>query len=85
MSERKFRIIEVEDIPKAKKRLRESIYDEVIEELMKKPDGKYKIVIEGKKLKSMYPALNKRIVERKLPLKLKVRSGELYVVKGKED
>jgi hypothetical protein len=82
MSKKKFYVIErVEELPPAKRKLRESVYDEVIEDVMSREKGIYKISIEGKHLKSIYPALNKRIVKRKLPLKLRVRCGELYVEK----
>ena len=78
--EEEFKIVPVEEIPKAKKKLRESLYDKILETIMSKPKGYYKIETK-KKMKSVYVALQKRITERKLPLKLRVRSNELYVEK----
>ena len=77
----KFKIERVEALPKPKRPLRHSIYDDLVKELLKKDKGIYKISIEGKTLKQIYPALSKRITERKLPLKLRGRSGELYIEK----
>jgi hypothetical protein len=79
--EKPFTIELVSELPPAKRKLRETLYDDVIKDLMGKEKGIYKITIEGKTLKTIYPALNKRIVERKLPMKLRVRSGELYIEK----
>jgi hypothetical protein len=79
--EKPFTIEPISELPPAKRKLRETIYDDVIAELMEKPKGFYKVSIEGKRLKSVYPALGKRIAERKLPMKLRVRSGELYIEK----
>lgn len=77
----KFRIEEVKELPKPKRPLRSSIYDEVIKELMRRDKGIFKIEVEGKTLKQVYPAISKRITEGKLPLKLRVRSGALFVEK----
>ena len=79
--EKPYTIEPVSELPPTKRKLRETIYDEVIAELIEKPKGFYKVSIEGKRLKSIYPALNKRITEKKLPMKLRVRSGELYIEK----
>ena len=80
-TERPYTIEQIPELPPAKRKLRETIYDDVVAELIEKPKGFYKVSIEGKRLKSIYPALNKRISERKLPMKLRVRSGELYIEK----
>jgi len=80
MSKRKTYVVTpIEQLPPTKKRLRETVYDDIIKDIQGRPKGFYKITIEGKKLKAMYPALNKRIVERKLPMKLRMRSGELFI------
>jgi hypothetical protein len=79
--EKPYAIQPVSELPPTKRKLRETIYDDVIKDLMGKEKGIYKITIEGKTLKTIYPALNKRIIERKLPMKLRVRSGELYIEK----
>jgi prophage antirepressor-like protein len=76
----KFEIVPIEELPKAKK-LRETIYDEVVKEILKQPKGFYKISIEEKKSSSVYSALAKRITERKLPLKIHARSKEVYLEK----
>ncbi|MEM1551725.1 MAG: hypothetical protein QXH03_03550 [Candidatus Bathyarchaeia archaeon] len=77
----KYIIERVEELPPPKRKLRESIYDEIIQDVLNRPKGFYRIEIEGKPLKVMYAPLNKRIVERKLPLKLRIRSGELFIEK----
>jgi len=80
-SKPKIRIERVEELPKPKRPLRKSIYDDLMKEILKQEKGIYKISIEGKTLKQIYHAISKRITERKLPLKLRVRSGELYIEK----
>ena len=79
--EKPYTVEPVSELPPTKRKLRETIYDDVIKDLMGKEKGIYKIAIEGKTLKTIYPALNKRITEKKLPMKLRVRSGELYIEK----
>jgi len=76
-----YKIERVEELPLPKRKLKEIVYDEVIKEILDRPKGYYRIEIEGKKLKSMYPAFKKRILAKNLPLKLRVRGSELYIEK----
>lgn len=76
-----FKIKRVKELPKPKRALRYSVYDKLVEAILKEEKGIFEIEVEGKTVKQMYPALSKRITERKLPLKLRVRSGTLYIEK----
>lgn len=79
MSKKKaeFDIIPVPELPKARKQ-RQTIYDNLLKSLEKQPKGIYEVKIGDKKTKTMYPALAKRLKDRK-DMKLHIRGEKLFI------
>ena len=77
----KYKIEKVEELPPLKRKVAETLYDEIVRDILSKPKGYYMVEVEGRKLKAIYPAIKKRIIRGSLPLKLHVRSGSLFIEK----
>ena len=77
----KYKIEKVDELPPLKRKVAETLYDEIVRDILNRPKGFYLVEVEGRKLKAIYPAIKKRIIKNSLPLRLHVRSGNLYIEK----
>lgn len=75
--EKEYSIKSVSEIPKARKE-RKTIYDDLLEDLAKKPKGKYQIGITETSAKSMYGTLSKRLRERK-DMRMYMRGDKIFI------
>jgi hypothetical protein len=73
--EKPYRIIPEELPPLA--RMKQGIYDSLINDVLQMDKGTYRIEVEGKHFKTIYTGLVKRIKDK--PLKLHVRKGKVYL------
>ena len=81
--EKEFSIKPIESIPPGL-RLKESFYDRILDECMANTSSNiFEISVPGKKWKSIYAPLDVRIMKKKYPLKIFVRTkeGKLYLKK----
>jgi hypothetical protein len=73
--EKPYRIIPEELPPLA--RMKQGIYDSLINDVLQMDRGTYRIEVEGKHFKTIYTGLVKRIKDK--PLKLHVRKQKVYL------
>jgi hypothetical protein len=80
--EREYSIKPVKELPPGQ-RLKESFYDKILDECMSKPGNIFEISVKGKQWKSIYAPLDVRIMKKKYPLKIFVRTkeGKLFLKK----
>jgi hypothetical protein len=78
--EKLFSIEPVKELP-APIKAKVTVYDQVLSEILPRPKGIYQISIQSKNIKSVYPAIAKRIKDQKLPLKLHIRTNQIYLEK----
>jgi hypothetical protein len=74
--EKEFTVKAVKELPPGQ-RLKESFYDKILDECMaNKSSNIFEISVKGKKWKSIYAPLDVRIMKKKYPLKIFVRTKE---------
>lgn len=81
--EKEFTVKAVKELPPGM-RLKESFYDQILDSCMNDKSNKiFEIEVKGKKWKSIYAPLDVRIMKKKYPLKIFVRTKEdkLYLKK----
>lgn len=81
--EKEFTVKAVKELPPGM-RLKESFYDQILDSCMNDKANKiFEISVTGKKWKSIYAPLDVRIMKKKYPLKIFVRTKEdkLYLKK----
>jgi hypothetical protein len=74
--EKPYVIEKVETLPPSKK-ARVTFYDEIINEILQKEQGFYKVTVKDRHVKTVYSSLIKRIKNK--PLKLHTRKNEIYL------
>jgi hypothetical protein len=81
--EKEFSIKPVKELPPGQ-RLKESFYDKILDECMSNTSSNiFEISVKGKQWKSIYAPLDVRIMKKKYPLKIFVRTkeGKLFLKK----
>jgi hypothetical protein len=73
--EKPYKIIPEELPPPAREK--QTIYTDLVNDILQMEKGTYRIEVEGKHPKTIYSALVKRIKDK--PLKLHVRKGKIYL------
>jgi hypothetical protein len=76
--EKPYTIEKVEVLPPSKK-AKVTFYDDIINEILEKDRGYYKITVKDRHPKTIYSSLIKRIKDK--PLKLHIRKDEIYIEK----
>ena len=75
-----YKLTPVSELPPSK-RLKHSIYDDILNDAVASPERLMKVEIPGKTAKSMYTSFKNRIKKRNLPIKIRVRDKTLYLEK----
>jgi hypothetical protein len=75
-----YKLTPVKELPQSK-RLKHSLYDDIIDDAIASPERLMKVEIPGKTAKSMYTSFKNRIKNRNLPIKIRVRDKALYLEK----
>ena len=75
-----YKLTPVNELPPTK-RIKHSMYDDVLNDVMASPEKLLKIEVTGKTAKSMYPSFKNRIKKRGLSLRIRVRENVLYLEK----
>jgi hypothetical protein len=73
--EKPYKIIPEELPPPAREK--QTIYTDLVNDILQMEKGTYRIEVEGKHPKTIYSALVKRIKDK--PLKIHVRRGKIYL------
>jgi Cdc6-like AAA superfamily ATPase len=76
--EKPYIIEKVDTLPPSKK-ARVTFYDEIINEILQKEQGFYKVTVKDRHVKTVYSSLIKRIKNK--PLKLHIRKNEIFIEK----
>jgi copper chaperone CopZ len=76
--EKIYTIEKVEVLPPSKK-ARITFYDDIINEILQRDRGFYKIIVKERHPKTVYSSLIKRIKDK--PLKLHIRKNEIFLEK----
>jgi hypothetical protein len=76
--EKPYVIEKVETLPPSKK-ARVTFYDDIVNEILQRDKGFYKITVKERHPKTVYSSLIKRIKNK--PLKLHIRKNEIFVEK----
>ena len=77
----------VKEIPEGRKITKIPEYDAVFKQIIESPEKMFKVEVEGKTVRSMYPAFSFRVKsynkkpDRKFNAALRVRNKEIYIVK----
>lgn len=75
-----YKLTPVKELPPTK-RLKRSMYDDILNDVMASTEKLIKIEVPGKTAKSMYASFKNRIKKRNLALKIRVREKALYLEK----
>ena len=76
--EKFYSIEKVETLPPSKK-ARITFYDDIVNEVLQRDKGFYKISVKDRHVKTVYSSLIKRIKNK--PLKLHIRKNEIFIEK----
>ena len=76
--EKPYTIERVESLPPSKK-ARVTFYDDIINEILQRDKGFYKITVKDRHVKTVYSSLIKRIKDK--PLKIHIRKNEIFLEK----
>jgi hypothetical protein len=76
--EKAYTIEKVETLPPSK-RAKATFYDDIVNEILEKERGYYKITVKDRHPKTVYSSLVKRIKDK--PLKLHIRKNEIFLEK----
>jgi len=76
--EKTYTIERVETLPPSKK-ARVTFYDDIVNEVLQRDKGFYKISVKDRHVKTVYSSLIKRVKNK--PLKLHIRKNEIYLEK----
>jgi hypothetical protein len=76
--EKPYTIEKVEVLPPSKK-ARITFYDDIINEILQRDRGFYKITVKNRHPKTVYSSLIKRIKDK--PLKIHIRKNEIFIEK----
>jgi hypothetical protein len=76
--EKTYTIERVETLPPSKK-ARVTFYDDIVNEVLQRDKGFYKISVKDRHVKTVYSSLIKRIKNK--PLKLHIRKNEIFIEK----
>ncbi len=77
----------VKEIPEGRKIAKIPEYDAVFKQIIDSPEKMFKVEVEGKTVRTMYPAFSFRVKsynkkpDRKFNTALRVRNKEIYIVK----
>jgi hypothetical protein len=72
-------VIEKVDVLPPSKKARVTFYDDIINEILQRDSGFYKITVKDRHPKTVYSSLIKRIKGK--PLKLHIRKNEIFLEK----
>jgi hypothetical protein len=72
-------VIEKVDVLPPSKKARATFYDDIINEILQKEQGFYKVTVKDRHVKTVYSSLIKRIKNK--PLKLHIRKNEIFIEK----
>ena len=75
-----YRLTPVKELPPSK-RLKHSLYDDILDDALANPERLMKIEVTGKTAKSMYTSFKSRIRKGNWPIKVRVRDKEVYLEK----
>jgi hypothetical protein len=76
--EKTYSIEKVETLPPSKK-ARITFYDDIVNEILQRDKGFYKISVKDRHVKTVYSSLIKRVKNK--PLKLHIRKNEIFIEK----
>ena len=76
--EKPYTIEKVEVLPPSKK-AKVTFYDDIVNEILQRDKGFYKITVKDRHVKTVYSSLIKRIKDK--PLKLHIRKNEIFLEK----
>jgi hypothetical protein len=76
--EKPYTIEKVEVLPPSKK-AKVTFYDDIVNEILQRDKGFYKITVKDRHVKTVYSSLIKRIKDK--PLKLHIRKNEIFIEK----
>jgi hypothetical protein len=76
--EKPYTIEKVETLPPSK-RAKVTFYDDIVNEILQRDKGFYKITVKDRHVKTVYSSLIKRIKDK--PLKLHIRKNEIFIEK----
>jgi hypothetical protein len=76
--EKPYTIEKVQILPPSK-RAKVTFYDDIINEILQKEQGFYKVTVKDRHVKTVYSSLIKRIKNK--PLKLHIRKNEIFIEK----
>jgi hypothetical protein len=76
--EKPYTIEKVEVLPPSKK-AKVTFYDDIVNEILQRDKGFYKISVKDRHVKTVYSSLIKRIKNK--PLKLHIRKNEIFIEK----
>jgi copper chaperone CopZ len=72
-------VIEKVDVLPPSKKAKVTFYDDIVNEILQRDKGFYKITVRDRHVKTVYSSLIKRIKDK--PLKLHIRKDEIYIEK----
>jgi hypothetical protein len=75
-----YKLTPVKELPPSK-RLKHSLYDDILNTAVASPEKIMKVEITDKTAKSMYTSFKNRIKKRNLPIRIRVRDKALYLEK----
>jgi hypothetical protein len=75
-----YKLTPVQELPPSK-RLKHSLYDDILDDAVASPERLMKVEVPGKTAKSMYTSFKNRIKKRNLPIRIRVRDKVLYLEK----
>jgi hypothetical protein len=76
--EKPYTIERVETLPPSKK-AKVTFYDDIVNEILQRDKGFYKIAVKDRHVKTVYSSLIKRIKGK--PLKIHIRKNEIFIEK----
>jgi hypothetical protein len=76
--EKPYTIERVETLPPSKK-AKVTFYDDIVNEILQRDKGFYKIAVKDRHVKTVYSSLIKRIKDK--PLKIHIRKNEIFLEK----
>ncbi len=77
---KQYKLTAVKELPPSK-RLKHSLYDDILDTVMASPEKFMKVEVTGRTAKSMYTSFKNRIKKRNLPIRISVRDKSLYLEK----
>jgi hypothetical protein len=76
--EKPYAIEKVETLPPSRK-VKVTMYDDLINEILQRERGFYKVTVKDRHVKTVYSSLIKRIKDK--PLKIHIRKNEIFIEK----